>query len=141
MSNIATSNVAVIVPMSNVAVIGSGHAPTPASGCARAAHPNDLDLRRVRRALDARQRYRYVTPQVSPTIDGYKVQSPCCSRNVDPEGGLIDIALILFDGMQNVWRLLRKNHESGIWEYETCHAKLSVVLDYLNEDAQRRFWQ
>lgn len=125
--------------MSNVVSIRSAHAP-PAV-VAAAAHPNDLDLRRIQRALEARHRYRYVTPQVSETIDGYKVRSPCCSRNIDPEGGLIDIALILFDAEQSGWRLLRKNHGADLWEYDSAHANLSVLLAYLNEDAQRRFWQ
>ena len=57
-------------------------------------HPNELDLRRIARAIQGRERYRYVKPHVIAAEAGYLVRSPCCSRNVDPAGGEIDIALL-----------------------------------------------
>ena len=47
------------------------------------AHPNDLDRKRIERALKVRKRYRYVTPNVTTTVGGYRIESPCCSRNID----------------------------------------------------------
>ena len=62
------------------------------------AHPNQLDCKRIERALGRRERYRYVTPQVIPDEEehGYRIESPCCSRNVEPSGGIIDIALLKY---------------------------------------------
>ena len=54
-------------------------------------HPNDVDRKRIERALAARVRYRYVSPEVQADEAGYRIQSPCCSRNVDKAGGTIDI--------------------------------------------------
>jgi len=53
------------------------------------AHPNELDRRRIERALGSRKRYRYVSPIVRGVTGGYLVESPCCSRNIDAEGGVI----------------------------------------------------
>ena len=62
------------------------------------AHPNEFDHKRIERALDQRERYRYVAPQVIADEDehGYRIESPCCSRNVEPAGGIIDIALLKY---------------------------------------------
>jgi len=105
------------------------------------SQPNDLDFRRIERSLQKRQRYRYVSPVVLRTAGGYKIQSPCCSRNIDPDGGVIDIALLLLDGRRRVWRLLRKADALGEWEFDSEHERLSELLAYLNEDAERRFWR
>jgi hypothetical protein len=107
----------------------------------RPAHPNDLDLRRIANALEKRRRYKYVTPSVFPTVGGYKIQSPCCSRNIDPDGGVIDVALLLYDHDGGSWRLLRKNHGLGLWEVDSVHDRLAQLLSYLNDDPERRFWQ
>ena len=61
------------------------------------AHPNDLDRKRIERALKSRKRYRYVTPSVTTTIGGYQIESPCCSRNIDRDGGVVDVALLLHE--------------------------------------------
>ena len=105
------------------------------------AQPNEFDFRRIERALAQRRRYRYVTPIVTKTAGGYKIQSPCCSRNVDPEGGVIDVALVLFDERKDNWRLLRKDHSVGQWELDSEYERLTELLAHLNEDDARRFWQ
>ena len=110
-------------------------------GSIRPAHPNDFDIKRIERALESRRRYKYVTPSVTGTADGYKVQSPCCSRNIDPDGGIIDVALLLYEDRTKSWRLLRKDHVLGTWEFDSVHDRLTQLLEYLNEDAERRFWQ
>jgi hypothetical protein len=51
-----------------------------------------VDRKRIQRALTQRQRYRYVSPCVRKEADGYRIESPCCSRTVDQSGGVIDIA-------------------------------------------------
>lgn len=107
----------------------------------RPAQPNDLDFKRIERALEARRRYRYVSPMLFRTANGYKIQSPCCSRNVDPDGGVVDIALVLFDETRRTWRLLRKDHALGVWELDSEYGRLPDLLSHLNEDADRRFWQ
>lgn len=72
------------------------------------AHPNDLDRKRIERSLQARKRYRYVTPQVVTTVGGYRIESPCCSRNIDKDGGVVDVALLLHDPDSARWELFRK---------------------------------
>ena len=77
----------------------SWHAAVPKARCAIdaiSAHPNDFDRKRIERALKARKRYRYVTPRVAAVTDGYRIESPCCSRNIDPDGGVVDVALLLY---------------------------------------------
>jgi hypothetical protein len=103
--------------------------------------PNEFDYKRIQRALEQRRRYRYVTPLLLKTSNGYRIQSPCCSRNVDPDGGVIDIALLLFDNRKGNWRLLRKDHAAGVWELDSEFPRLAELLDHLTEDAERRFWQ
>lgn len=105
------------------------------------AHPNDLDRKRIERALKARKRYRYVTPKVLATQGGYRIESACCSRNIDPDGGIVDIALLLFDAEQGAWQLFRKNHGTRLWELDSTHGRLAEVLDLINADAERKFWQ
>lgn len=105
------------------------------------AHPNDLDRKRIERALKSRKRYRYVTPKVHATKGGYRIESACCSRNIDKEGGIVDIALLLFDAEQAAWMLFRKNHGTRMWELDSTHLRLVDLLDLLNADAERRFWQ
>jgi hypothetical protein len=105
------------------------------------AQPNELDFRRIHRALESRRRYRYVKPILLTTANGYRIQSPCCSRNIDPDGGVIDIALVLFDEGRRSWRLLRKDHEVGMWELDSVYSRLAELLAHLNEDPDRRFWR
>ena len=60
---------------------------TSPSAFGHARQPNEFDLQRVIRLLEKRVRYRYVTPMVEICDSGYRIQSACCSRNIDAEGG------------------------------------------------------
>jgi hypothetical protein len=104
-------------------------------------HPNEFDRRRIERRLEARKRYRYVSPSVMAVAGGYQIQSPCCSRNIDPDGGIVDVALVLYDANRSVWQLFRKDHQKGMWEPEGKFDRLVELLDHLNVDPDRRFWQ
>jgi len=107
----------------------------------RPTHPNDLDLKRIERAIQARKRYRYVSPRVLRAEGGYRIESACCSRNIDPEGGVVDIALLLYDGDRTAWQLFRKDHAKQAWELDSTHDRLADILALLNEDSERKFWQ
>lgn len=104
-------------------------------------HPNEVDLRRIASTLQKRARYRYVPVSVLPEKNGYRVVSPCCSRTIDPDGGDIDIALIEFDEPTNVWKLFSKNHVNGVWYLHLRAETLCQLLERLNEDPARQFWQ
>jgi hypothetical protein len=106
---------------------------------AGAPQVRDLIQTRVVRALRQRTRYRYVRPCVLREGPGYRVESPCCSRNVDPAGGTIDIALLLPDGAQR-WCLLARDHAQGRWTPKLEHVPLALALDALCADAERVFW-
>jgi hypothetical protein len=105
------------------------------------AHPNDLDRKRIERALKSRKRYRYVTPSVTMTIGGYRIESPCCSRNIDRDGGIVDVALLLHDAECARWQLFRKDHDKGLWQLDSTHERLPSALERLNVDPDRTFWQ
>lgn len=105
------------------------------------AHPNELDRKRIERALQSRQRYRYVSPRVGCVTGGYLIESPCCSRNIDVDGGIIDVALLHHDATSATWQLFRKNHETGTWELHGVHQRLMSVTEVLNADPDRVFWQ
>ena len=104
-------------------------------------HPNDFDRKRIERALKARKRYRYVSPSVAAVIGGYRIEAPCCSRNIDAEGGIVDVALLLYDAERSAWQLFRKDHKTATWELYSNHDRLTDLLDELNIDPERRFWQ
>ncbi|KRP94662.1 hypothetical protein AOQ72_21205 [Bradyrhizobium yuanmingense] len=104
-------------------------------------HPNELDRKRIERGLSARNRYLYVSPNVTPVRGGYLVESPCCSRNIDTDGALIDVALILYDAVSGIWKLFRKNHARGSWEFYSLYHRLPSAIDELNSDPERLFWQ
>lgn len=103
--------------------------------------PNELDRRRIERSLENRKRYRYVSPTVRVIQDGYLIESPCCSRNIDPEGGIIDVALLLYVPGVCPWRLYRKEHSTRQWELYSRYQRLVELLDELNTDTLRLFWQ
>ncbi|MBI5260937.1 MAG: DUF3024 domain-containing protein [Bradyrhizobium sp.] len=105
------------------------------------AHPNELDRRRIERALQSRRRYRYVLPDVVAVADGYRIQSPCCSRNIDADGGVIDIALLHHDRSSCTWQLFRKDHTTNAWELYSMHHRLAELTEELNADPRRVFWQ
>lgn len=98
----------------------------------------ELTRRRILRALEARRRYRYVKPMVITTEDGWLVTSPCCSRNVDPDGGVIDIARILAG--DEGWSLLVRNEARDGWRVHSVAARLDALLRVLCEDEERQFW-
>lgn len=110
-----------------------------------------LDLTRLRleRALVQRVRYRYVQPRVLREGEAFRVESPCCSRNVDPTGGVIDIALLQpcssSDGGTGTtrpqgWRLHARDHARAAWVLRHEGAPLDELLDLLCVDADRVFW-
>lgn len=104
-------------------------------------HPNEFDRKRIERALEKRQRYRYVTPEVLTMDCGYVIRSSCCSRNIDPDGGVIDIAKLEFNPDRPCWWLYYKDHEIGHWIRQGEYASLPPILELLNQDPDRRFWQ
>jgi hypothetical protein len=104
-----------------------------------AAHPNEVDLRRISRLLEKRERYHYVSPSVEPVSGGYRIISPCCSRNIDQSGGLIEIARI--ECAAGEWRLFSRDHARKSWVMRMQANRLDRLMDYLNADAGRVFWQ
>ncbi len=92
----------------------------------------------IRRVLRSRLRYRYVRPQVLRAESGWRIVSPCCSRKIDPQGGLIDIAWI--EPLPNGWRLHARDHSRGCWVAEQESAELADLLDTLRRDPLHRFW-
>lgn len=105
------------------------------------AHPNEFDRKRIERALADRKRYRYVSPSVHAVAGGYLIKSPCCSRNIDPDGGIVDIALLQFVHGPSPWRLYRKEHGTRQWHLHAPGDRLVDLLDQLNADPERLFWQ
>ena len=103
--------------------------------------PNDVDRKRIERAITGRVRYRYVTPTVIAVDDGYRIESPCCSRNIDKAGGRIDIAWLEYLPPRRGWRLYRKDHTAQQWVYYDEFATLKLLLEELNQDTERLFWQ
>jgi hypothetical protein len=99
---------------------------------------SELLRRRVLRALERRERYRYVRPEVQASGEGWVVTSPCCSRNIDPDGGVIDIALL--QRSAGGWILSRRDHAGARWVRHSKGARLDTLLDVLCEDPQRVFW-
>jgi hypothetical protein len=94
---------------------------------------------KVERALRRRVRYRYVQPRVLAEGQGFRIQSPCCSRNVDSGGGLIDIALLLPQS-GGLWSLCARDHAGSCWQPFLLDEPLEKVLDALCLDSERRFW-
>ncbi|MGY8683664.1 hypothetical protein Q2941_38690 [Bradyrhizobium sp. UFLA05-153] len=105
------------------------------------AHPNDIDRRRIERALKSRERYRYVSANITGVAGGYLIESPCCSRNIDVRGGIIDVAMLHHDRASASWQLFRKDHKQGVWKLHSTHQRLASVTDLLNADPERAFWQ
>jgi hypothetical protein len=116
----------------------------PPSGDSAGAAVHDLILTRIERALPTRQRYKYVQPRVVPEGRGWKVLSPNCSRNIDPQGGEIEIAWLLpvedHDGAGG-WLLFARLHAESRWDLRLRSARLTELLDRLCADPQREFWQ
>lgn len=112
--------------------------PQPQTELTRAPVRN-LTLHRLERALRARTRYRYVRPVVMQEGHVFRIQSPNCSRRVDPSGGVIDIALLVpHEG--NHWCLCSRDHRAGQWVARLQNATLDDVLHTLCTDPKRQFW-
>lgn len=105
------------------------------------AHPNEVDRKRIECALGSRRRYRYVSPSVKLVKGGYLIESPCCSRDIDKDGGVIDVALLHHDAVCGLWKMFWKDHARGIWQFHSVHQRLSAVTDELNADLDRVFWR
>jgi len=100
---------------------------------------SNLTLHRLERALRERVRYRYVRPLVLQEGEAFRIQSPNCSRKVDPSGGVIDIALLVPHG-GNQWCLCSRDHAAGEWVPRLQNAALDDALDALCIDHDRQFW-
>ena len=100
---------------------------------------HDLLQHRLERALRERVRYRYVQPNVLVEDNSYRIQSPCCSRKVDPTGGVIDIALLV-PHKDNSWCLCSRDHANKTWVARFQSESLDAVLDLLCVDTERQFW-
>jgi hypothetical protein len=98
-----------------------------------------LDARRIERALQQRHRYKYVHPRLVPEGEGWKVVSPNCSRNVDPQGGEIDIAWLRPQGEAG-WQLHACDHARGGWRLSR-QGPLHELLALLCADPAREFWR
>ena len=121
--------------------LGPGEASSPA---ALSANPSPAQVVSfvsvyIRRALNERVRYRYVQPRVLREGEAFRIEAPCCSRNVDPEGGVIDIAL-LTPMAGGGWQLHARDHAAGAWMLQQCSMQLDELMDVLCVDAQRLFW-
>lgn len=125
--------------MMNSAAVRVKQMPPAARG--QALQPNELDLRRIVRLLEKRARYRYVMPVVDTCENGYCIQSPCCSRNIDAAGGIIDIAWLEYDALLDVWKLHSKDHALDRWQFHVLAQRLDEVMDCLSRDPARAFWQ
>lgn len=99
----------------------------------------DFTLRRVERALRERLRYRYVRPRVWREDGWLRIDSPCCSRNVDPQGGVIDIAR-LRQLRSGTWRLESRDHVAVRWVVHARSQRLDELLDLVCVDSERVFW-
>lgn len=100
---------------------------------------SSLDQRRIERALEARTRYKYVHPRVVREGLGWKIVSPNCSRNIDADGGEIDIAwLVPYSGG---WLLYSRDHVQDCWRLRGQDQVLFALLAHLCADPDREFWQ
>lgn len=113
--------------------------PARAAVAPRRGPVSDLTLHRMQRALRERLRYRYVQPVVLREGDGFRIQSPCCSRNVDPDGGVIDIALLIPTSPHH-WSLCSRDHANQAWVAQLRNQPLDTLLEALCVDQARQFW-
>ncbi|MBL8435863.1 MAG: hypothetical protein JNL99_13120 [Zoogloea sp.] len=115
--------------------------PADSAAGARITGPGELVRRRILRSLEKRSRYRYVRPEVSWRDGGWQVSSPCCSRNVDADGGVIDIARLepAEPGGLAPWRLYARDHQTGQWVWQASAARIDELLALVVDDAHRVF--
>ena len=94
---------------------------------------------RITRALVQRARYRYVQPHVEREGRGWKIVSPNCSRQVDPQGG--EIAIAWFEPLRDgLWALYRRDHAHAAWCREAAALSLDDALTRVCNDPLGRFW-
>lgn len=99
-----------------------------------------FERKQIELAIGKRKRYRYVRPKVRSVPEGILVESPCCSRRIDPAGGMVEIALLQHLPSGD-WRLYRKDHSAAEWKLHSVHEKISDLLEPLQDDPERRLWQ
>jgi hypothetical protein len=102
------------------------------------ARIHDMDRVRIERALRNRVRYRYVQPLIERNEDGFVISSPCCSRNIDPTGGVIQIAWI--EPVEGAWALYFRDHVHDRWVLHDESRHLQPLLDEVCVDPTRVFW-
>lgn len=124
--------------MSRLHIVESVESFAAASRCGEVVR--DLAQARIERAIAQRSRYRYVHPRVEAEGEGWKIVSPNCSRNIDKQGGDIDIAWLTPDG-EGGWLLFARDHARRGWDLRARSRRLSDVLDRLVVDSEREFWQ
>jgi hypothetical protein len=93
----------------------------------------------IERALKDRVRYRYVQPTVLQEGTSFRIEAPCCSRNVDPDGGVIPVAR-LTPAPDGSWSLQLHDHAAGQWRPYAEPMSLGEALDTVCVDAERKFW-
>jgi hypothetical protein len=94
---------------------------------------------RIERALVHRARYHYVQPRVEREGRGWKIVSPNCSRQVDPQGG--EIAIAWFEPLRDGrWALYRRDHARAAWCREAAGLGLDDALARVCNDPLGRFW-
>jgi len=106
----------------------------------RLTAPGAFDRKRVEMAVRRRKRYRYVKPEVRTIEGGFLIESPCCSRRVDASGGVIPIALLQQEPEVG-WMLYRMDHAVGEWKLYGVYPHLADLLEPLQLDPERIFWQ
>ena len=102
-----------------------------------------LDAHRIRQALAGRTRYQYVRPRVEPEGRGWKIVSPNCSRNIDPQGGDIDIAWFepgADTTAPDHWRLFARDHGRRAWVCRADGLSLAQALALVCADPDRVYW-
>ncbi|MCB2017337.1 MAG: hypothetical protein KDF54_07480 [Hydrogenophaga sp.] len=93
----------------------------------------------IERALKDRARYRYVQPRVVAEGEAFRIEAPCCSRNVDKAGGVIDIAL-LRPMAGGTWQVYGRDHQLDAWVLRARGLSLGDALESVCIDADRSFW-
>jgi hypothetical protein len=117
----------------------------PGRAAAPAGDVLTLDVVRIERALAGRARYRYVQPRVQAAPRalglGWTIASPNCSRQIDPDGGDIDIAWFEpATGQPGRWRLHRRDHAQGQWVLQAEGLTLEQALAQVCADPLGVWW-
>jgi len=102
------------------------------------ARIHDMDRVRIERALRNRVRYKYVQPAIERAEVGWVITSPCCSRNIDPTGGVIEIAWV--EPGEGAWAVYFKDHVHDRWVLHDESRHLQPLLDEICLDPMRVFW-